>query len=134
MHLLRLPRAEKNQTTNCEAHKNSITSASLLLPPLQIGSPTEEHNIKRKLLDILACPIDKFYPLELHVFEEKDEIVEGVILCPKCNRWYPIRDEIPEMLPDELREENEDIPFMKKWKDKFPKKTLTEGKPFNLKK
>jgi uncharacterized protein YbaR (Trm112 family) len=104
------------------------------LPPLQIGSPTEEHNIKRKLLDILACPIDKFYPLELHVFEEKDEIVEGVILCPKCNRWYPIRDEIPEMLPDELREENEDIPFMKKWKDKFPKKTLTEGKPFNLKK
>jgi uncharacterized protein YbaR (Trm112 family) len=94
----------------------------------------EGRNIKRKLLDILACPIDKFYPLELHVFEEKDEIVEGVILCPKCNRWYPIRDEIPEMLPDELREENEDIPFMKKWKDKFPKKTLTEGKPFNLKK
>ncbi len=90
--------------------------------------------MKRKLLDILACPIDKFYPLELHVFEEKDEIVEGVILCPKCNRWYPIRDEIPEMLPDELREENEDISFMKKWKDKFPKKTLTEGKPSNLKK
>ena len=56
-------------------------------------------------MDILACPIDKYYPLELHVFEEKEEIVEGVIICPKCLRWYPIRDEIPEMLPDELREE-----------------------------
>ena len=50
-------------------------------------------------MDILACPIDKYYPLELHVFEEGEEIIEGVIICPKCLRWYPIRDEIPEMLP-----------------------------------
>ena len=28
-------------------------------------------------MDILACPIDKHYPLELHVYEEKEEIVEG---------------------------------------------------------
>ena len=61
--------------------------------------------MKRKLMEILACPIDKYHPLELHVFEEKDEIVEGIIVCPKCNRWYPIREEIPEMLPDELRKE-----------------------------
>ncbi|MCK5593598.1 Trm112 family protein, partial [Candidatus Bathyarchaeota archaeon] len=27
--------------------------------------------MKRKLMDILACPIDKHYPLQLHVFEEK---------------------------------------------------------------
>jgi len=88
--------------------------------------------IKRKLMDILACPIDKYYPLELHVFEEKDEIVEGVIICPKCMRWYPIRDEIPEMLPDELRVEKDEVPFLKKWKDKFPAKIVAEGKPFNL--
>jgi uncharacterized protein YbaR (Trm112 family) len=89
--------------------------------------------IKRKLMDILACPIDKYYPLELHVFEEKDEVVEGVIICPKCMRWYPIREEIPEMLPDELREEKDELPFLKKWKDKFPPRIVTEGKPFNLK-
>lgn len=88
--------------------------------------------IKKKLMDILACPIDKHYPLELHVFEEKEEIVEGVIICPKCSRWYPIRDEIPEMLPDELRNEKDELPFMRKWKQKFPKQILTEGKPFNL--
>jgi len=90
--------------------------------------------IKRKLMDILACPIDKYYPLELHVFREEEEIVEGVIICPKCMRWYPIKDEIPEMLPDELRESRDDVPFMKKWKDKFPAKIVTEGKPFNLRK
>ncbi len=88
--------------------------------------------IKRKLMDILACPMDKYYPLELHVFEEKDEIVEGVIICPKCLRWYPIRDEIPEMLPDELRDEKDELSFLRKWKNEFPPKIVKEGKPFSL--
>ncbi|MGA3404526.1 MAG: Trm112 family protein [Candidatus Bathyarchaeia archaeon] len=89
--------------------------------------------MKRKLIDILACPIDKFYPLELQVFEEKEEIGSGIITCPKCNRWYPIIDEIPHMLPDDLREQTEDIPFLEKWKAKIPAKVLSEGRPFNLK-
>jgi uncharacterized protein YbaR (Trm112 family) len=84
-------------------------------------------------MDILACPIDKHYPLELYVFEEREEIIEGMIVCPKCLRWYPIRDEIPEMLPDELRSKRDDVNFLKKWKDKIPEKILIEGKPFNLK-
>jgi len=83
-------------------------------------------------MDILACPIDKQHPLELIVFEEKGEIKEGLILCPKCLRWFPIREEIPEMLPDELRKQNEDLYFLKKWQDKVPKSVLSEGKPFNL--
>ncbi len=94
----------------------------------------ERHGeMKRKLMEILACPIDKHHPLELHVFEEKEEVVEGLILCPECLRWYPIRDEIPEMLPDDLRKEAEDLPFLKKWKEKIPTKILHEGRPFRLK-
>jgi uncharacterized protein YbaR (Trm112 family) len=89
--------------------------------------------LKRRLMEILACPICKHHPLDLHVYEEKEEIVEGLIVCPECNRWYPIRDEIPEMLPDELRKGREDIPFLNKWKDRVPKKVLEEGRPFNLK-
>jgi uncharacterized protein YbaR (Trm112 family) len=89
--------------------------------------------MKKKLMEILACPIDKHHPLELHIFEEKDEIVEGLIVCPKCLRWYPIRDEIPEMLPDELRDAKDELPFLEKWKDNVPKAILSEGKPFSLK-
>lgn len=90
--------------------------------------------MKKKLMEILACPIDKHHPLDLLIFEEKEEIVEGLITCSKCLRWYPIRDEIPEMLPDEMRKKEEDLPFLKKWKEKIPEKILLQGRPFNLKK
>ncbi len=88
--------------------------------------------MKRRLLDILACPIDKYYPLELLVFEEKEEIVEGLLLCSKCNRWYPISDEIPQMLPDDLREPKEDLAWLQKWRRQVPEKVLSDGKPFHL--
>ena len=91
----------------------------------------ENHLMKRWLMDILACPICKHHPLELIAFEEKEAITEGLIICPVCQRWYPIIDEIPHMLPDELRA-MDDLQFMKKWKSKFPEKILREGKPFNL--
>jgi uncharacterized protein YbaR (Trm112 family) len=90
--------------------------------------------MKRRLLDLLACPITKDYPLELHVFEEEEEIVSGLLICPdkKCGRWYPIIDEIPHMLPDDLRDEKEDKEFLRKWEEKIPKTILGKGKPFNL--
>jgi len=47
-------------------------------------------------------------------------------------RWYPIKDEIPEMLPDELREKRDEMAFLKKWRAKIPENILSEGKPFNL--
>jgi len=90
--------------------------------------------MKRKLMDFLACAMCKSYPLELYVFEEKDEIVEGLLICPnsECRMWYPIIEEIPHCLPPELREEKDDLTFLEKWKDKIPQKVLKEGKPFNL--
>jgi uncharacterized protein len=90
--------------------------------------------MRRKLLDILACPIDKFYPLRLLEFTDKepDVVVDGVLLCDKCKRFYPIIDEIPVMLPDDLRSRKEDLEFLQKWKGSIPKETLTSGKPVNL--
>jgi uncharacterized protein YbaR (Trm112 family) len=83
-------------------------------------------------MEILACPICKHHPLQLYIFEERKEIVEGVILCDACKRWYPIIDEIPHMLPDELRNKEEDLTFLKKWKEKLPEKIIKEGKPYTL--
>ena len=128
--------------------------------------------MKYRLLDLLACPICKHFPLVYYVFSEREversigdqkkplcelycaykkvnvkeakeelpceecfrkEIVDGLLYCPQCKRWYPIIDEIPRMLPDKLRKESEDVEFLKKYKDKIPKEILTEGLPFHLK-
>jgi uncharacterized protein YbaR (Trm112 family) len=90
-------------------------------------------SMKRKLLDILACPIDKHYPLELMEFRTEGEIIlDGVLLCTECKRYFPIIDEIPVMLPDDLRSKNEDIGFLNRWKEKLPEEVIRRGLPHNL--
>ena len=132
------------------------------------------------MLDILACPMDKNYPLdliELHVKElendnlreskfkfpnddkktkkdnltfnqeinniraevnkdkDKDKvigIIEGILYCRKCLRFYPIIDEMPIMLPDELREKEKDLEFLNKWKNNIPQKILDNANPWHL--
>ena len=44
-----------------------------------------------KLLEVLACPLCK----------EKVQLEEDKLVCQKCGRRYPIRDDIPIMLIDE---------------------------------
>ena len=87
------------------------------------------------MLDILACPIDKHYPLELFQIVSEGQIVkEGILFCTKCSRYYPIIDEIPVMLPDELRERQkaQDIEFLRKWQNKIPDKVIRQGNPWHL--
>src|ERR671912_1608113 len=125
------------------------------------------------MLDILACPMDKNYPLDLielqvKEFENdnlrerdflKDDktskknnlvinqandirgertkdkiiiIIEGILYCKKCSRFYPIIDEIPIMLPDELREKEKDLQFLTKWKHSIPEEILTNSNPWHL--
>jgi uncharacterized protein YbaR (Trm112 family) len=128
------------------------------------------------MIDILACPLDKNYPLELielqikefenrtirddnvlksdknknikknnhlnHQYNDinskeelKDKviiIIEGILFCKKCLRFYPIVDEIPIMLPDELREKEKDIEFLNKWKNNIPEYILKNANPWHL--
>jgi uncharacterized protein YbaR (Trm112 family) len=89
--------------------------------------------MQRKLLDILACPIDKHHPLQLLEFELNGEIiVSGVLLCSECGRYYPITEEIPVMLPDNLRNRKEDVAFLERWKERLPEEVVKLGKPWNL--
>ena len=89
--------------------------------------------MNKKLMDILACPIDKHFPLELIELTVKGEIVsEGIIFCSKCSRFYPIIEEIPIMLPDELRDKNQDIEFLNKYKSTLSEKIVTKGVPWHL--
>ncbi|WP_457557443.1 Trm112 family protein [Candidatus Harpocratesius sp.] len=60
----------------------------------------------------------------LNLYKYHLEIEDAVIVCPKCNRWFPVFDAIPQLLPDTLRKSEEDDLFKKKWNHifKFPNK------------
>ncbi len=120
------------------------------------------------LLNLLACPMCKHFPLKLYVFEKstinkefdvatpfcdvycglkaeflekinKDEIncsecvkidiISGIIVCPKCGRWYPIIDGIPWMYPDNMRRHqrirSKEADFIKRYKEKIPNELLS---------
>ncbi|WXG42732.1 MAG: Trm112 family protein [Promethearchaeati archaeon SRVP18_Atabeyarchaeia-1] len=61
------------------------------------------------------------------------EVEEALITCKKCQRWYPVIETIPHLLPDDLRNADEDVAFLTRWSARIPEKVLNEGKPFNLK-
>lgn len=89
--------------------------------------------LKKDLMEILACPICKNPELELLVFAEDEiEIEMGMIICLECSRYYPIKNTIPVMLPDNMRKKEQEIKFLQKFKEKIPAKILREGKPFSL--
>jgi len=124
-----------------------------------------ELDLKYRLMDILACPMCRNFPLNLRTFQVdkryvvKDvakcevycsyhgdrvenlsstnceecytyEVTDGLLICDECNRWYPIIDDIPIMLPDSLRDRKRESVFLEKWKDKIPEsiiKLVKEG-------
>jgi uncharacterized protein YbaR (Trm112 family) len=95
--------------------------------------------MRKSMLDILACPIDKHYPLELEEFKTIEDssineilIQEGILSCPSCNRFFPIIEEIPILLPDELRDRQKDIEFLKIWRERIPEKIIKYGNPWHL--
>lgn len=89
--------------------------------------------MNKKMLDILACPLDKHHPLEIFEVDSKDEIIlEGALYCIKCSRFYPIIEEIPIMLPDELRDKKQDIEFLQKNQKKLPEKIINQASPWHL--
>lgn len=72
--------------------------------------------MKRSLLDRLCCPFDK-NDLTVQVFNETEDqvIIEGVLNCSCCERYFPIIYGIPIMTPDQYREKSLEISTMKRW-------------------
>ena len=63
---------------------------------------------------------------------DNDDIVEGFLYCIDCKRFYPIVEEIPIMLPDELRDKEKDLALLKKWSKVIPEKITKYGVPWHL--
>lgn len=71
--------------------------------------------MKQSFLNKLACPFDK-NDLAIKIFkEDQKEILEGILTCNHCNRYYPIIHGIPIMSPDEYREILLEMPLLEKW-------------------
>ncbi len=89
--------------------------------------------MNKKMMDMLVCPIDKHFPLELYEVKSKEEtVLEGALYCGKCTRFYPIVEEIPIMLPDELRDKKHDVAFLEQNKEALPQKIIKHANPWHL--
>lgn len=64
----------------------------------------------------LCCPMDKS-DLELKIMsrDTNGDIVEGLLTCPSCQRYYPIVYGVPIMQPDEYREQHLEKPILDRW-------------------
>lgn len=75
--------------------------------------------MKQSLLSKLACPFDKC-DLSIKVFKkDHEEILEGILTCKHCQRYYPIIYGIPIMSPDEYREISYELPLIEKWGERL---------------
>ena len=59
--------------------------------------------MRKDMMEILVCPVDKSELTLNIVKEDANEVIEGSLTCTKCNEVYPIQDSIPNLLPPELR-------------------------------
>lgn len=98
-----------------ETIKGNLQDALNKITEMNKTSPTEEDS--EKIMEIYEKII---LDLEfLNLFKYNLEIDEAVIKCPKCKRWFPVFETIPQMLPDEVRNSETDLKFKEKWKSKF---------------
>jgi len=93
-------------------------------------------DVKKPLCDLYCAKLGKYVkevegelPCEECI---KIEVATGVLYCPNCLRWYPIIEEIPRLLPDNYRNKNEDLEFLRRYSEKIPDDIKLRGKPFNL--
>ncbi len=61
--------------------------------------------MRRRLMDILCCPVCKGDLILQIEAENEEEVLEGSLLCEACGATYPIHEGIPNLLPQSEREE-----------------------------
>ncbi|MBY9009815.1 MAG: hypothetical protein KGD74_08120 [Candidatus Lokiarchaeota archaeon] len=98
-----------------------------------------QNDIKQKIKafsnNLMNEHIDTILPelYFLNKFKTDIEIETGLLFCSKCKRWFPIIETIPQMLPDEYRDEEADVLFLKTNKDLLENAFFKQNlKPYNL--
>ena len=92
-------------------------------------------NIRDFLENIKIDNIEKILPelFFLNKIKLETEISSGLLFCKTCTRWYPIIESIPQMLPDEYRDEKNEINFLQTNKNLMDEQFFKQDlKPYNL--
>lgn len=90
--------------------------------------------MKASLAEKLCCPIDK-HELDMKIItqNEEGEIIEALLTCPQCKRYYPVIYGVPIMTPDEYRDKAIEAPTLKRWSKLLgePVRNLIENRGSN---
>ena len=111
---------------------SGIESSKMLLEKIRTDIYTK---LKKRISDLPKNDLDEILPelVMINKFKFEIEIETGILFCPECKRWYPIIDTIPQMLPDEYRDEQAEIEFLKTNKNLLHKEFFQQDlKPFNI--
>ena len=95
------------------------------------------HTLQIKVKKLLQGNLESNEDLDvLYSYLNTLDVKEGLLICPECKRWYPIGrsvESIPELMPDELREEEKEREWLSAWKEVVPKNVLDEAMLLKLK-
>jgi len=77
--------------------------------------------MNQDLFKCLRCIYECSTPLEVIplLINSEGNLIEGIVYCKTCFRWYPIKENILRMLPDPLRSRDE-LNFLKENRSKIP--------------
>lgn len=90
---LLLARESPRTTRMRMAPARRASTADAIVGPLPDGSPSP---LRDALTPLAGAPARDGR-------ERGVEVREGLLVCTTCARWYPVRDGLPEVLPDHLR-------------------------------
>jgi uncharacterized protein YbaR (Trm112 family) len=76
-------------------------------------------------IDKLCCPFDKAdLNLQIIAKDLNENIIEGILTCKTCDRYYPIVKGVPIMSPDEYREFKLEQPMLNNWQEHLQNKRV----------
>lgn len=105
-----------------DAKTNATEIINFIKTEIRDNLQRELANVSTKDSAALKKVIDRLYPAFglLNIVKIIHEVDVGILYCEKCNRWFPMFDSIPQMLPDKFRVKDSDAEFKEQWFSKIP--------------
>jgi len=130
LEILVCPFDKVTQLDLIEFKTNSVASQDTYTSPNKNETSNSNISESKKNQNIAKTP--DIENQRISITKETNIVEEGLLLCKACLRFYPIMEEIPIILPDDLRDKKKDIEFLKKWKELIPRDLVNNLKPWTV--